>query len=70
MGSTGAHLRLNARSQPGNATFTLQKTTPFTARRSDSTTTGNIVETKTFAPLPPVSQFHDSLGYYPGLRYH
>jgi immune inhibitor A len=38
-------------------------------RRADSTATGNVVETKTFAPLPGVSQFHDSLGYYPGLRY-
>ncbi len=28
------------------------------------------LETKTsFEPLPPVSQFHDSLGYYPGLWY-
>lgn len=70
MGSSGVPLPLGSRSQPGNATFTLQDTTPFTASRSDSTTTGNIVETKTFGPLPPVSQFHDSLGYYPGLRYH
>jgi uncharacterized repeat protein (TIGR01451 family) len=31
--------------------------------------TGDILETKTFNSLPPVSQFHDSLGYYPGLRY-
>ena len=69
MGTSEAHLRLNSRAQPGNATFTLQDTTPFTASRSDSTVTGNIVETKTFGPLPPVSQFHDSLGYYPGLRY-
>ncbi len=36
-------------------------------RRSDAA--GNILETKTFTPLPAVSQFHDSLGYYPGLRY-
>ena len=70
MGATGAHLRLGDRIQPGNATFTLQPTTPFTVDRPDSTSTGNIVETKTFTPLPPVSQFHDSLGYYPGLRYH
>jgi immune inhibitor A len=69
MGTTGAHLRLNDRVQPGNATFTLQPTTPYTLDRPDSTTTGNIVETKTFTPLPPVSQFHDALGYYPGLRY-
>jgi immune inhibitor A len=67
MGTSDAHLRLNSRAQPGNATFTLQETTPFTARRSDAA--GNILETKTFAPLPAVSQFHDSLSYYPGLRY-
>jgi immune inhibitor A len=67
MGTTDAHLRLGARSQPGNATFALQDTTPFTARRSN--TAGDILETKTFGPQPPVSQFHDSLGYYPGLRY-
>lgn len=67
MGTSDAHLRLNARCQPGNAAFTLQKTTPFTVRRADAT--GNILETKKFAPLPAVSQFHDSLGYYPGLRY-
>jgi immune inhibitor A len=69
MGTTDAHLRLNSRCQPGNATFTLQNTIPYTVRRADSTATGNVVETKTFAPLPGVSQFHDSLGYYPGLRY-
>ena len=67
MGTSEAHLRLNSRSQPGNATFTLQKTTPYTVRRADAA--GNILETKTFRPLPAVSQFHDSLGYYPGLRY-
>jgi immune inhibitor A len=67
MGTSEAHLRLNSRCQPGNATFTLQKTTPFTARRADAA--GNILETKTFTPLPGVPQFHDSLGYYPGLRF-
>jgi immune inhibitor A len=67
MGTSEAHLRLNSRCQPGNATFTLQRTTPFTVRRSDAA--GNILETKTFDRLPPVSQFHDALGYYPGLRY-
>ena len=67
MGTTEAHLRLNSRCQPGNATFTLQNTTPFTARRSNAA--GAILETKTFTPLPAVSQFHDSLGYYPGLRF-
>jgi immune inhibitor A len=67
MGTSEAHLRLNSRCQPGNATFTLQDTTPYTVRRADAA--GAILETKTFAPLPGVSQFHDSLGYYPGLRY-
>ncbi len=67
MGTTDAHLRLNSRCQPGNATFTIQKTTPFTVRRADAA--GNILETKTFEKLPAVSQFHDSLGYYPGLRF-
>ncbi len=67
MGTSDAHLRLNSRCQPGNSTFTLQKTTAFTARRGDGL--GGILETKTFTALPGVSQFHDSLGYYPGLRY-
>ena len=31
---------------------------------------GNILENKKFASLAAVSQFHDSLGYYPGFRYH
>ena len=69
MGATDAHLRLNSRCQPGNATFTLQGTTPFTARLANSTAVGTIVETKTFASLPAVSQFNDALGYYPGLRF-
>jgi immune inhibitor A len=67
MGTTGAHLRLNSRCQPGNAPFTLQETTGYTVRRANAA--GNILETKTFEPLPAVSQFHDSWGYYPGLRY-
>ena len=67
MGTTDAHLRLNDRVQSSNAAFTLQKTTPFTVRRADAA--GSVVETKTFSPQPAVSQFHDSLGYYPGLRY-
>jgi immune inhibitor A len=68
MGTSGVNLKLNARAQPGNATFTLQDTTPFTARRSNAA--GEILETKTFGRLPAVSQFHDSLGYFPGFRYH
>jgi immune inhibitor A len=68
MGASGVNLRLSSRCQPGNATFTVQKTTPFTVRRSN--VAGDILETKAFERLPAVSQFHDSLGYYPGLRYH
>ena len=67
MGTTEAHLRLNSRCQPGNSPFTLQDTTPYTVRRSNAA--GDVLETKTFGPLPGVAQFHDSLGYYPGLRY-
>ena len=69
MGATGAHTILGGRLQSGNSAFTLQKTKAFTLRRPDSTDTGNVVETKTFGPLPAVSQFHDALGYSPGLRY-
>ena len=67
--TTGAGVRLNSRCQPGNATFTVQSqgTKSFTARRGDGV--GGILETKTFASLPGVSQFHDSLGYYPGFYY-
>jgi immune inhibitor A len=71
--SSGANLRISSRCQPANATFTLQDTTPFTIRLGYDPATGQYldtpVETKTFEPLPPVSQFHDSLGYYPGLWY-
>jgi immune inhibitor A len=69
--STGANVRISSRCQPGNATFTLQKTTPFTIRLGYDPATGvyqdTPLETKTFEPLPAVSQFHDSLGYYPGF---
>ena len=71
--SSGANLRITSRCQPANATFTLQETTPFTIRLGYNPATGQYVdtplETKTFEPLPAVSQFHDSLGYYPGLWY-
>ena len=67
LSASGAHRRLSARAQPGNATFGLQPTTSFTIRRSDAS--GSILETKKFSSLPPVSQFHDSLGYYPGFWY-
>jgi immune inhibitor A len=71
--ASGANVRISSRLQPSNATFTLQKTTPFTIRLGYDPATGDYVdpplETKTFKPLPAVSQFHDSLGYYPGLWY-
>jgi immune inhibitor A len=68
---TGVNRRISARCQPSNATFTLQETTPFTLRLGYDPLTGEWLdeptETKYFAPQPAVSQFHDSLGYYPGL---
>ena len=67
MGTSEAHLRLNSRCQPGNATFTVAE--DHAVHRAPCDAAGNILETKTFAPLPAVSQFHDSLGYYPGLRF-
>jgi immune inhibitor A len=71
--SSGANVRISSRCQPSNAPFTLQETTPFTIRLGYDPATGEWVdpplETKTFEPLPGVSQFHDSLGYYPGLWY-
>jgi immune inhibitor A len=70
--SSGANLRISSRCQPSNAAFTLQDTVPFTLRLGYNPATGvygDIYETKTFGPQAPVSQFHDSLGYYPGLWY-
>jgi uncharacterized repeat protein (TIGR01451 family) len=71
LAASTAPARLTSRAQPSNATFTLQPTTPFTVRLGYDPITGvyqdTPVETKTFGPQPAVSQFHDSLGYYPGL---
>ncbi len=71
--STGAPVRLSGRVQSADATFTLHDTTPFTIRLGYDPDTGEYVETpletKTFGPRPPVSQFHDSMGYYPGFYY-
>jgi uncharacterized repeat protein (TIGR01451 family) len=68
--STGMNARISSRCQPANAPFTLQPTTPFTIRLGYDPNTGvyedTPLETKTFEPQKPVSQFHDSLGYYPG----
>lgn len=71
--ASGQNLRISRRVQTADATFTLQKTKPFTARLGYDPATGEYVdtplETKTFGPREAVSQFHDSLGYYPGLWY-
>lgn len=71
--STGVGVRLSGRVQPADATFTQQETTPFTIRLGYDPATGECVEepleTKTFGPRPPVSQFHDSVGYYPGFYF-
>ena len=68
---TGQNVRLSGRVLAGDATFTLQDTSSFTIRLGYDPATGEYVEvpleTKTFGPQPPVSQFHDSMGYYPGL---
>ena len=71
--STGQPIMISGRVQPADATFTLQDTTPFTLRLGYDPFTGEWadppLETKTFGPRPPVSQFHDSVGYCPGLYY-
>jgi immune inhibitor A len=71
--ASGQGARISRRVQTGDATFTLQKTTPFTLRLGYDPLTGvyqdTPLETKTFGPRPAVSQFHDSIGYYPGLWY-
>ncbi len=67
----GQNVRVSGRVVPADATFTLEDTTPFTLRLGYDPATGEYVEepleTKTFGPRPAVRQFHDSLGYYPGL---
>lgn len=71
--TSGAFLRVNSRVQPGNASFSIQDTIPFTLNLGADPYTGEYqdepVQTKTFGPLPGISAFHDSLGYYPGLLY-
>ncbi len=72
---SGAHLKLNSRLQPGNATFTTRPTTPFSIRLGFDPTNydpaagylDEPIDQQSFGPLPAVPQFHDSLGYYPGL---
>ncbi len=69
--ASGAPLRIGSRVQPADATFTVQKTTPFTLRLGYDPSTGLYVDdplqTKTFGPRPAVSTFHNSLGYTPGF---
>ena len=64
--NNGAPYRISNRCQPSDAVFSLQDTTPFTLRFGSG---ADILETKTFSAKPGVSQFHDSLGYYPGVWY-
>ena len=61
---SGAPYRISNRCQPADSVFSLTNTIPFTIRFGSGT---DILETKTFTAKPGVSQFHDSLGYYPGL---
>jgi immune inhibitor A len=67
-------VRLDNRVQAADAPFTLQDTTPFTIHRGFNPLNGKYLDNpmgaKTFGPRPAVSQFHDSLGYYPGLWAH
>lgn len=71
--ASGVPLKISSRCQPSNAAFTLQKTTPFTLRLGydpyDGAWLDDPLEVKTFKAQPAVSQFHDSLGYYPGIFY-
>ena len=68
---TGQNVRLSGRVQSADAAFTRQDTFPFTIRLGYDPDTGEYLdeplETKTFGPRSPVNQFHDSMGYYPGL---
>ncbi len=55
------------RVQPGDAAFGVTPTVPWTARLDLDPASGTTLETKTFPSRPPVREFHDSYGYYPGL---
>jgi immune inhibitor A len=71
--SSGAPLQISGRVQTADATFTLGDTTPFTLRLGYDPYTGEYVdtplETKTFGPREGERQFHDSVGYYPGILF-
>jgi immune inhibitor A len=68
---TGQDLQVSGSVMPVDAAFTLQDTTAFTLRLGYDPHSGRYLdeplETKTFGPRPGIKQFHDSLGYYPGL---
>lgn len=71
--SVSQSLRLGGVIQASDAAFTLQETIPFSIHRGIDPVTGTPKDApqlgRTFGPRPAVSQFHDSLGYYPGLWY-
>ncbi|HEX2981117.1 MAG TPA: M6 family metalloprotease domain-containing protein [Anaerolineaceae bacterium] len=71
--ASGMPLKVSGRVEPYDAAFTLQDIPEMTLRLGYDPYTGvyqdTIVDTKTFAAEPAVSQFHDSVGYYPGIAY-
>jgi immune inhibitor A len=62
---------ISGRVLPGDATFGLEQTREWATRLPDNydTSSTTIVETKTWSSEPPVMEFHDSYGYYPGFFY-
>ncbi len=68
---TGQDLQVSGSVMPVDAAFTLQDTTAFTLRLGYNPYSGKYldepIETKTFGPRAGTKQFHDSLGYYPGV---
>ncbi|MGQ9583994.1 MAG: M6 family metalloprotease domain-containing protein [Anaerolineae bacterium] len=64
--SDGANL--GGRVQSADATFTLHDKAAVDVRRGNWTT-GEIIETNTFGPIPADPTFNDWYGYYPGFWY-
>ncbi len=62
-------VNLSGRLQPGDAVFGLNNTNSWTLRRGYDLDDYQdaVLETKTWDPLPPVRNFHDYLGYTPGM---
>ncbi|NLE76838.1 MAG: DNRLRE domain-containing protein, partial [Chloroflexi bacterium] len=58
----------SGRVQGADAAFTLQEMPAVTIRRGDFTT-GDVLETTTFGPVPARPSFNDWYGYYPGFWY-